>query len=96
MALEGVILYAISQAEKCKTVWYHSYVGSKKYSKVVNTTKRKQTHRDVQRTNQWLLVGREKKGKAKHKGRALRIINNYVLIKLQGYINNTEYMANIL
>jgi len=36
-------------------------------------------------------VERGKKGKGKHKGRALRIINNYVQIKLQGYYKHRVY-----
>ena len=43
MDLEGVMLNEISQTEK-NTVQYHLYMESKKY-KLVNTTKKKQTHR---------------------------------------------------
>ena len=44
MDLEGIRLSEISQT-KTNTVWYHLYVESKKYTKIVNITKKKQTHR---------------------------------------------------
>ena len=44
MDLKGIMLSAISQI-KTNTVWYHLYVESKKYNKLVNITK-KQTHRE--------------------------------------------------
>ena len=40
MDLEGIMLSEISQTEK-DTVWYHLYVESKKYNKLVNTTKKR-------------------------------------------------------
>ena len=39
MDLEGLMLSEISQ-RKTNTVWYHLYVESKKYNKLVNITKR--------------------------------------------------------
>ena len=39
---EGIML---SEASQTNTVCYHSYVESKKYNKLVNITKEKQTHR---------------------------------------------------
>ena len=44
MALEGVMLSEISQ-RKANTVWIHLYVGSIQYSKLMDITKKKQTHR---------------------------------------------------
>ena len=44
MDLEGIMPSEISQ-RKTNTVRYHSYVESKKYSTLVNKTKKKQTHR---------------------------------------------------
>ena len=39
----------------------------------------------MQRTNQWLPVGRQK-GKGQYRGRVLRDANYYVYNKPQGYI----------
>ena len=54
MDLEGVMLSEISQ-RKTNTVQYHLYVESKKYNKLVNITKKKQTHRRREQTSgyQW-------------------------------------------
>ena len=40
---------------KTNTIWYHLYVESKKYNKLVNITKKKQTHRYREQTSsyQW-------------------------------------------
>ena len=35
----------LSEASQTNTVCYHSYMESKKYNKLVNITKEKQTHR---------------------------------------------------
>ena len=43
MNLEGIVLSEISQT-KTNTVCYHLHVESKKYNKLVNITKKKQTH----------------------------------------------------
>ena len=49
MDLEVIMLSEISQ-RKINTVWYHLYVESKKYNKVVNITKKKQIHRYREQT----------------------------------------------
>ena len=45
------MLSEISQTEKTNTLLYHLYVESKKYNKLVNITKKKQTHRYREQTN---------------------------------------------
>ena len=45
MDSEGIILSEINK-RKTNSVWYHLYVESKKYNKLVNMTKKKQTHRE--------------------------------------------------
>ena len=50
MDLEGIILSEISQT-KTNTVWYHLYMESKKYNKLVNITKKRETHRYREQTN---------------------------------------------
>ena len=40
MDLEGITLSEISQRRKTNTVWYHWYVVSKNYNKLVNIKKR--------------------------------------------------------
>ena len=45
MDLEAIMLSEISQTEKDKYCRIHLYVKSKKYNKLVNITKKKQTHR---------------------------------------------------
>ena len=54
MDMEGIMLSEISQ-RKTNTVWYHLYVESKKYNKLVNIIKTKQTHRYREETRgyQW-------------------------------------------
>ena len=49
---EGIMLSEISQ-RKMNTVWYHSYVESEKYKKLVNITKKKQTHRFTEQTTDY-------------------------------------------
>ena len=51
----------ISQTEEDRYVWYHLYVESKKYNKLVNITKKKQTHRHGEQTSgyQWREGSRE-------------------------------------
>ena len=51
MDLEGIVLSEISQ-RKTNTVWYHLYVESKKYNKLVNIIK-KPTHREQTSGYQW-------------------------------------------
>ena len=54
MDLEGIKVKYVRQ-RKTNTVCYHLYVESKKYNKLVNKTKKKQTHRYRERTSgyQW-------------------------------------------
>ena len=62
MDLEGIALSEISQTEKDKyCISYHLHAESKKYNKVVNITKKKQTHRYREPTSgyQW---GEESRG----------------------------------
>ena len=49
------MLSEVSQTEKDKYLWYHLYMESKKYNRVVNTTKKKQTYRYREQTTdyQW-------------------------------------------
>ena len=57
MDLEGIM---ISECQReTNTVWYHLYVESKKYNKLVNIAKKKQTHRYREQTSgyQWGEVG---------------------------------------
>ena len=57
--MEGIILSEISQTKKDKYCWYHLYVESKKYSKLVNKTKQKPTHRYRKQTSgYWSAEGR--------------------------------------
>ena len=50
MDLEGTVLNKINQ-RKTSTVWYHLYVESKKYNKLVNKTKKQQAHRYREQTS---------------------------------------------
>ena len=43
MNMEGIMLSEINQTDK--DIWYHLYVESKKYNKLVNITEKKQSHR---------------------------------------------------
>ena len=54
MNLEGIMLSEISQ-RKTNIVWYHLYLESKKYNKLVNITDKKQTQRYREQTSscQW-------------------------------------------
>ena len=46
MDLEGLLLSGTSQTQKdMNTIWYCLYVETKKYDKLINITKRKQTHK---------------------------------------------------
>ena len=68
--LEGITLSEISQ-RKTNTVWYHLHVESeKKYKKLVNITKKMQTHRYREQTGgyQW----GEERGEGQYKGVGLR------------------------
>ena len=67
MDLESIMLCAKSQTN---IVWYHLYVKSKKYKKkLVNMTKKKQTHRYREKNcYQW----EEEREEEKYKGGGLR------------------------
>ena len=52
----------LSEVSQTNTVCYHSYVESKKYNKLVNITKKKQTHRYREQTNGCQGVGGVTKG----------------------------------
>ena len=43
--------YPEVRQRKKNTVWYHLYVESKKYNKLVNITEKKQTHRYGEQTS---------------------------------------------
>ena len=66
--LEGVVLSEMSQTET-NAVRYHIYRIKKKYHKLVNITKKRQTHQ-FKRTNWWLPVGRGKR-EWQYRGRGL-------------------------
>ena len=68
MELEDIMLSEISQ-RMTSVVWYHLYVESKKYNKLVNITK--EVDSQINRTLWWLPVGREN-GEGQHAGRGLR------------------------
>ena len=70
--LEGIMLSKISQ-RKANTGWFHLYVESKKYNKLVNITEKKQIHRYREQTSvyQW---GEGSGGQ--YRGRRLRITNH--------------------
>ena len=63
-----------SDRERQITVGYLLYVESKKYNKLVNITKKKQTHRYREQTSgyQW----GERSGEGKGRGRGLRGTNS--------------------
>ena len=71
MDLEGLMLSEISQ-RKTNTVWYHLYVESKKYNKLVNITKRS---RPTDIENKLVVTSREKLGEEQYRGRGLRSTN---------------------
>ena len=54
MDLESIMLSVRSQ-RKVNTVRYHLYAESKKYNKLVNITKKKQTHRYRAQTSGYVL-----------------------------------------
>ena len=55
MDLEGSMLSERNQIRKTNTVWYHLYMESQKYNKVMNITEKKQNHRYREQTSgyQW-------------------------------------------
>ena len=66
--LEGIMLNEKSQI-KTKTVWYHLYVEPKKQNRLVNITKKKQTHK--------YRVGRGKR-EGQDRGRGFKGTNHYI------------------
>ena len=73
MDLEGIMLSEISQ-RKTNTICYHLYVESKKYIKLVNKTKKRQTYRYREQT---LSAGRGKEGQ--YRGREKKgLLWNYM------------------
>ena len=58
MDLEGIMLSEISQ-RKINTVWYHLYVESKKYNKLVNIKKRSRLT-DIE--NKLMITSGEREG----------------------------------
>ena len=75
MYLEDIMLSEMSDRER-QIVWYHLYVESKKYSKLVNMTKKKQTHRYTEQTSSY-QEGRGKE-EVQDRGTGLRGTNYYV------------------
>ena len=49
--MEGIVLNEIRRQRKTNTVLYHLYVESEKYNKLVNITKKKQSHRYREQTS---------------------------------------------
>ena len=78
MDLESITLSEISQ-RKTNIVWYPLYVEPKKYNKLGNITKKKQTHTYREQTSgyQW----GEGRGKRQYRGKELRGTNYYILKK---------------
>ena len=72
MDLEGIMLSEISQ-RKTNTVWYHLYVESKKYNRLVNITKKRQTHRYRAQTS-----GYQGGGEGHYRGRGVGGANYWV------------------
>ena len=82
--MDGLMLSEISQRE-ANTMWYHSYVGSKKYNTLVDiTNKKSHRYREKNSGYQW----KEENDEGKYKGRELRSTNYKK--KLQGYIIQHE------
>ena len=73
MDLKGIMLSEITQTEKTNTVYYPMW-NINKLNKLVNITKKNQTQ--IQKTNQWLLMG-------KGKGRGARQVQGIKRYKLQ-------------
>ena len=65
----------MSSQRKTNAVQYHLYVEPKKYNKLGNVIKKKQTQ--IQRIHQWLTVGRGKQGGARRRGASYRCEKSY-------------------
>ena len=83
MDLEGIMLSEISQ-RKTNTVWYHLYVESKKYNKLVNITKQKQTHSYREQTSgyQWGELKEEEQYRGRRKKRVIMVLYEIICVKL--------------
>ena len=75
MDLEGIVLSEVSQT-KTNTVWYHLYVESKEYNKLVNITRKKQTQRHREKASGYQRG--EGRWEGPYRGRRLRVTNYYV------------------
>ena len=75
MDLEGIMPSKISLI-KTNIVWYHLHVESKKYNKLMNLTKKKQTHKYREQTSGYQRG--ERRGKGQYKAKGLRSTNYYV------------------
>ena len=73
MDLEGIMLSEISQIEKDKYCMISLICGIYKYNKVVNITKKKQTHRYREQTRGYHWG--EGRGEGQYRGRELRGTN---------------------
>ena len=78
--------------KKTNTIWYHSYVESKKYNKLVNITKKKQ----ITDTGNRLVAVRIGKEEKLNRGTGLRGTNYYVSNKYKGILYNIRNTANTL
>ena len=72
--LENIMQSEISQ-RKTNSIWYHLYMESKKYNKLVNITKKKQTHRHREQTSGYHW--RQGWGR-RNRDRAIRGTNYYI------------------
>ena len=79
MDMEGIMLSEISW-RATNTVYYHLYVKSKKYNKLVNITKKKQTNRYREQINGY------QQGQGKYRGGGVGDTNYWVLKQAQEYI----------
>ena len=75
MDLEGIMPSKISLI-KTNIVRYHLHVESKKYNKLMNLTKKKQTHKYREQTSGYQRG--ERRGNAQYKAKGLRSTNYYV------------------
>ena len=73
MELERIMLSEISQTEKEKYCIVSLYMESKKYNKLVNITKKEQTHRYGEQTSGYQQG--EGRGKRQYRGKRLRGTN---------------------
>ena len=90
MDLEGSTLSEISQTEKDK---YSMLSLIRRILKQTSEYNTKETNSQIQRTNEWLPVGRGK-SKGQDRGRGLR--GTYYIISYEDILYSTGNMANIL